>query len=193
MSASPTPKRPFAPAPRQPRRGPRFLVLLVLLILLLCTCAFAVSAVVVASVTSSPGLLFVPSTTQPARPGPNSTAVAAAFMEALKAGDYARATSSLDPDLLAELTSADVAQAARQADACYGEITGFWLSASSQQGQQARDTFAVTRDHFSYPFSLTLQNQQGVWLVEQFGTVDTFDPSGSVPCHVTSTEVPEKK
>ncbi len=187
MSTSPTPhgKPALHPAPHmdRKRRRPGFCFILPTMLLLLCVLAVAVSYSLVVSLggATSEGNGSAPLQASHER---SASAVAADFMQAVKARSYSQAYNDLDDTLLVNLTADDFGSQAGHADDCYGPVFAFQLTSSAAGQGIARYTYRVTRGKLSrqYPFRLTLRQSQGSWAITAFGNGNTLDPPEQPAC-----------
>jgi hypothetical protein len=114
----------------------------------------------------------------------SASAVAADFVQAVKARSYLQAYNNLDDTVLVSITADDFESQATHADDCYGSVTAFQLMSSAAGQGIAQYTYSVTRGKLSgqYPFRLTLRQSQGMWAITAFGNGNTLNPPGQPTC-----------
>lgn len=163
------------------RRGLCFILPTVLLLLCVISAAVSYSLVVSLLGATSQGNGSTPLRASHER---SASAVAADFMQAIKARSYLQAYNDLDDTLLVNLTAADFESQAAHADGCYGPVFAFQLTSSAAGQGIARYTYSVTRSKLSrqYPFRLTLRQSQGMWAITAFGNGNTLDPPEQPTC-----------
>ncbi len=187
MSTSPTShgKPALHPTPDTDRKRKRqgLCFILPTVLLLLCVLAVAVSYSLVVSLA---GATSKENGSAPleASHERSASAVAADFMQAIKARSYLPAYNDLDDTVLVILSPDDFDSQATHAYDCYGPIIAFQLTSSVAGQGIAEYTYSVTRRKLSrpYPFRLTLRQSQGMWAITAFGNGNTLDPPGKPIC-----------